>query len=265
MTKWVSFFQFSGGSSKTSTVRDVGFVLARRGFRVLLVDLDPQASLTQWLGIDRDGVDLADTVFPALESDGGSLPMPLRVHGLDVLPSTTALARAEPALLSSGAFAALRLREALRAPAFVGAYDVVLIDSPPSLGQITAAAVLASDFVVVPLLAQAKGAEGVQVVVDMVRAWRRGVPHLRIALFVLAQIERTAHNQSYLRLMREQLSAIAPVSTPLVRRPGVYQNAMEGRVPVPLLGRFAAEATLEIEAVASELLSALGVSADVVA
>src|SRR4051794_34276607 len=50
-TKVVSFFNHAGGAGKTSATRDVGFVLAEEGFAVLLIDADPQANLTSWLGV----------------------------------------------------------------------------------------------------------------------------------------------------------------------------------------------------------------------
>jgi chromosome partitioning protein len=61
----LTFFNHAGGVAKTSTVRDVGYVLAEGGRRVLLIDMDPQANLTKWLGVDDD-VDLEQTVYPAI-------------------------------------------------------------------------------------------------------------------------------------------------------------------------------------------------------
>jgi chromosome partitioning protein len=64
----LTFFNHAGGVAKTSTVRDVGYVLAEGGHRVLLIDMDPQANLTKWLGVDDD-VDLDRTVYPAIIGD----------------------------------------------------------------------------------------------------------------------------------------------------------------------------------------------------
>ena len=61
--KVLTFFNHAGGVSKTSGVRDVGFTLAELGFRVLLIDADPQASLTKWLGFS-DGVGLEADDLP---------------------------------------------------------------------------------------------------------------------------------------------------------------------------------------------------------
>jgi chromosome partitioning protein len=90
--KVLTFFNHAGGVSKTSGVRDVGYTLAELGFRVLLIDADPQASLTKWLGF-TDGVELEQTIYSAIISDDtGVLPKPLRVGKLDFIPSSLQIA-----------------------------------------------------------------------------------------------------------------------------------------------------------------------------
>jgi chromosome partitioning protein len=108
----ISLFNFAGGCGKSSLTRDVGVALATRGHRVLLIDLDPQHSLTFWLGIDDESVALTDTAFPALETSRGALPEPRSAFGVQLIPSTHSLSRAEPILLSAD-YGALRLRSAL--------------------------------------------------------------------------------------------------------------------------------------------------------
>src|SRR5690554_1012314 len=94
----ISVFNHAGGVAKTSTVRDIGYVLSDLGYRVLLIDLDPQANLTNWLGIDDD-IDLSETVYPAIIPDSADadptelvLPEPRSVHGMDIIPATLRLA-----------------------------------------------------------------------------------------------------------------------------------------------------------------------------
>src|SRR5690625_4842613 len=90
----ISVFNHAGGVAKTSTVRDLGYVLADHGFRVLLIDLDPQANLTRWLGIDGD-IALDETVYPAITAEDEAervLPAPRSVHGFDLIPATLGLA-----------------------------------------------------------------------------------------------------------------------------------------------------------------------------
>jgi len=254
--KRIAFFQYAGGSSKTSTVRDVGYLLARRGRRVLLVDADPQASLTSWLGVDRYEVEEGRTLLPVAVG-GASLPEPLRVHGLDLIPSTVAFAAAERHLLG-GIGPVYRIREALNA--VDGRYDFVLIDTPPSLGQITTAAVIAADSLVVPMLAHPKGADGLPTVLDMVSDWRRAVPNLSIAMFIPTQVDDTKVQKRYLDAIREQLTRVAPVSTPVRYRPAVHRTATDVKAPIPALSPAPKDAVAELEVVTDELLTALEVS-----
>ena len=144
--KVLTFFNHAGGVAKTSTVRDVGYVLGEMGKRVLLIDLDPQANLTKWLGVDED-ITLSQTVYPAVLGDTGAaadedaghgtalaLPEPLHVHGMDLIPGALSIAIIEREILSVF-MGVVRLREALRR---LEGYDYVLIDPPPSLGQLSA-------------------------------------------------------------------------------------------------------------------------------
>jgi chromosome partitioning protein len=253
----VAFFNFAGGCGKSSLTRDCGTSLAARGYRVLLVDLDPQHSLTYWLGIDDDTVALNDTAYPVLESSRGNLPAFRHAFGVDVLPSTHALSRAEPALIAAD-FGVLRLRTALQTVS--DRYDFCLVDSPPSLGKLVASAISASDLVVVPVLTQSKGVENLPAVLEIVEEWQRGVPSLRIGGFVPVMVENTTHSKNYLKLIQEQLPAHAPVFPPVTRRPAVYQIAQHDRIPIPhLRGSEFDAARGDVEAVTNALLRELGV------
>lgn len=256
----LTFFNHAGGVAKTSTVRDVGYVLAEQGRRVLLIDMDPQANLTKWLGVDED-VALEQTVYPAVIGGGEdgddtalALPAPMRVHGMDLIPSHLNIAIIEREILSVF-LGVLRLRDAVRR---LNGYDVVLIDPPPSLGQLSALAVVASDRVVVPLPTNRKGLDGIPTVIKMVREYKKAARDLQIALFLLTQHDRrTRHDRESHEIIASQLPALAPVSTPLSSRPAYYSDAQVQGLPIPLYAP-GSEADLEIRQVTSELVAALG-------
>src|SRR5690606_13617479 len=222
--KVLTFFNHAGGVAKTSTVRDVGYVLGERGHKVLLVDVDPQANLTRWLGLDD--VELEETIYPGVMPTAAeeiddpdaelALPTPKRVHGVDLIPSQLNVAILEREILSVF-MGVVRLREAIRR---LEGYDFVLIDPPPSLGQLSALAVVAADSVVVPVPTNRKGLDGLATVIKMVREYRKAAPRLDVDFFVLTQHDkRTRHDRESLDAIRKQLVSIAPVSTPLASRP----------------------------------------------
>jgi chromosome partitioning protein len=257
----LTFFNHAGGVAKTSTVRDVGYVLAEGGRRVLLIDMDPQANLTKWLGVEDD-ILLEQTVYPAILGGGEegaedvelALPAPLRVHGMDLIPAHLNIAIIEREILSVF-LGVLRLREAVRK---LDGYDVVLIDPPPSLGQLSALAVVASDRVVVPLPTNRKGLDGIPTVIKMVREYKKAARDLQIALFVLTQHDRrTRHDRESHEIIAAQLPALAPISTPLASRPAYYSDAQVQGMPIPVYAP-GSEADLEVRQVTAELVAALG-------
>ena len=254
------FFNHAGGVAKTSSVRDIGFALAEQGFKVLLIDADPQANLSEWLGL-LEPAPLEQTIFNAVISSGRGhgelrLPDPVRVHGLDLVPSQLDLARID-LLLPGEINGLMRLRNAVRR---LEGYDFVLIDPPPSLGQLSALCVIAADHVVVPLPTNSKGLRGVQTVMTMVDSYRELNPRLKVALFLPTQYDaRTRHDQDSLAAIRAQLPEVAPVASPLRHRPATYKDAQIAGAPIPAF-KPNDVASEEIRTVTSELLTALGVT-----
>lgn len=171
------------------------------------------------------------------------------MHNLDLIPSQLDLARID-LLLPGDLNGLMRLRNAIR---------FVLIDPPPSLGQLSALCVIAADFVVMPLPTNSKGLRGIQTVITMVDSYREMSPRLQIAMFLLTQFDaRTRHDQDSLSAIRQQLPEVAPVSSPLRHRPATYKDAQIAGALTPAFkpGDVASE---EIRTVTSELLEALGV------
>jgi chromosome partitioning protein len=146
-----------GGVGKTTTAVNLGAGLAELGYRVLVVDLDPQGNATTGLGINARN--LQSSIYDALMHD---TPLedciePTAVRNLFVSPATIDLAGAEIELVP--AFSReLRLRRALEGMA--GEFDFVLIDCPPSLGLLTVNGLAAADEVVVPIQCEYYALEG---------------------------------------------------------------------------------------------------------
>lgn len=134
--KVICFVNQKGGVGKTASVVNIGAGLVQHGQRVLLVDLDPQESLSYWLGIDPS----AGSIYEVLTGTR-SLVDCIASHdsGLEVLPASEMLATLTPDVDV--------LRDLLRGLA----YDYILLDCSPTLGMITLAALTAADWVIVPL------------------------------------------------------------------------------------------------------------------
>ncbi|MFT4008462.1 MAG: ParA family protein [Nocardioidaceae bacterium] len=172
MTTTLAIANQKGGVAKTTTVASVGAALAELGARVLLVDLDPQACLTFSLGIDPE--DLEVSVHHVLTKGIPVLDVVRETEdGVDLLPATIELARAEADLLTrTGREHVLRgvLDELKSGDA---EYDWVLLDCPPSLGVLTVAALTAADAVIVPLQCETLSHRGVGQLLDTIHDVRR--------------------------------------------------------------------------------------------
>ena len=157
-----------GGVAKTTTVASLGAALAELGKSVLIVDLDPQACLTFSLGIDPEDVDVSVHHVLTKGVDPGEVIIETD-DGVDLLPATIELARAEADLLTrTGREYALRA-----ALEDIEGYDWILLDCPPSLGVLTVAALTAADSVLIPLQCETLSHRGVGQLLDTVHDVRR--------------------------------------------------------------------------------------------
>ena len=160
MSNIITISNHKGGVGKTTSALNIGAGLASFGKTVLLIDLDPQANLSQSLGIREP----SETVYGSIRGEYPLKPVQI-AKGLDLVPSTLDLSGAEIELSSeTGREYILReLLEPIR-----DRYDYILIDSPPSLGLLTINALTASQEVFIPLQAQYLALQGLSKLIEVI-------------------------------------------------------------------------------------------------
>jgi chromosome partitioning protein len=145
--KVVSFTIFKGGTGKTTSSVNTAVALVRRGKRVLLVDLDQQASATRYLGIDSESSPSLYQVFMGSRSAASCIRT--TGVGVDILTANTFLAAIEEALEPGDEMKLAGMLTPLKAD-----YDFILLDSPPGKARLTFSGLAASDLVVITCAAE---------------------------------------------------------------------------------------------------------------
>src|SRR3954451_1443760 len=195
-----------GGVGKTTTTANLGAALARKGNRVLLIDMDPQGNLTSAVGVSKSA---EHTVADALLDHHQPLPA-VRVETgngcLDVTPATLSLASAEAALMNKLG-REQRLRDQIARHAV--AYDFVLIDTPPSLGLLTINALVAADRVLIPTEARFFSLQGLQMIEESIEEVLYLNPKLKVIGILLSKLDRRLREEKQVSdYLRERWGAL---------------------------------------------------------
>lgn len=194
-----------GGVGKTTTTINLGAALAEYGRRVLLVDFDPQSSLTVGMGIDPLHLEGRSVYNLLLESGVGidDILIKSNIPGLDVLPSSIDLSVAEMNLVHEVARESFlkRALDPVRQD-----YDYVLIDCQPSLGLLTINALNAAQGVLIPLECEYFSLRGVALILDAItKVKARLNPELEIEGVLATMFDgRTVHARDVLQLVVER-------------------------------------------------------------
>ena len=177
-----------GGVGKSTTAVSLGAALAELGFRILVVDLDPQGNASTGMGIRHEarGVTVYDVVLS--EAPVESAIVPTSVKHLDAVPSTIDLAGAEIELVSQFS-RETRLKKAL-APVGEGRYDFIFLDCPPSLGLLTINALTAAEELIVPIQCEYYALEGLGQLLRNVNLVQQNInPELRLTGIVMTMFD----------------------------------------------------------------------------
>ncbi len=179
-----------GGVGKTTTTINLSAALAERGYRILLIDLDPQGNASTGLGADI--ASRRKTMYDVLLDDAPLHQVVIRtsLENVTLAPATTDLSSADIELVSNGR-RSFRLRNALRQDhVAAAAYDFIFIDCPPSLNLLTVNAMVAAHSMLVPLQSEFFALEGLSQLMLTLREVRQGAnPNLRIEGVVLTMFD----------------------------------------------------------------------------
>ena len=185
-----------GGVGKTTTTVNLAYCLAKAGKNVLLIDFDPQGNATSGLGIEKDKLERS-----ILDVIQGDIPMtaailPTSTKHLSLVPATPQLANAEVEL-AKAEHRFTRLRSALEN---LDEYDIILIDSPPSLSLLTVNGLIAAKYILLPVQAEFYAMEGLGQLLETMQLVRKGLnPTLELVgvLVTMMDSRTTLANQVY--------------------------------------------------------------------
>lgn len=192
---------------------NLGYSLAQQGHRVLLIDMDPQSSLTVFMGLQPH--ELEETVAQSV-LERAALPILKGIHQMDLVPSNLTLSAADVRLATAIAKES-RLKKVLSPVA--PDYDFVLLDCPPTLGVLSILSLVASTHILIPMQTQYKSFVGLDLLLGTISELQQeGVaPDLKIAGVIPNLHDRTAQSKEILEAVTEQFSGVAPVFAPIPR------------------------------------------------
>ena len=217
-----------GGVGKTTTTAALGSALCDRGFKVLMIDMDSQASLTKALGMNAESQSIADVLGGVHD---GTLALDKVIHtirdGLSLAPSNILMYTTEMGLVSRMGRESI-LKKALEK---LTDFDLILIDCPPSLGMLTINGLVASQAVIVPSLPAESDIQGVRSILETLRGIEAAGlnEHIKLLGILIAQFDSRTNEHN--RILDGIKSAGHPLLGMIPRSVRV-QEAIAAKKPI---------------------------------
>ena len=259
--KTISIVNLKGGVGKTVTAVNMAAILAEDyGKKVLVIDADPQANATRFYGISEDANTIA-CIMDGLADDPYDCIYCTAHEGVDIVPSDISLITADIASVSKGVGAG-RLRDFLnvidedaRTSGEATAYDVVLIDCPPSFTAASVAAIAASDDVIIPVKVDAFSVSGMRELLTQISGVRGICPGIRTAGILVTMWHNSPAVVQGEALLRD---SGVPVFRTVIRRSDKVDESTFARQPLNEYSRYSS-AGRDYRALVAEYLEVAGV------
>jgi chromosome partitioning protein len=227
--KVVSFSIFKGGTGKTTSTVNTAAALVKKGKKVLLVDLDQQASATRYLDLEPDQSPNLYDVFM------GTKPAPLAIrhtkYNIDVLASHVLLAAIEEALEPGDEFKVTEILNPLKP-----SYDYILIDTPPGKAMLAFNGLAAADLIIIPASAERMAVDGVADLINHVQRimWNKyALTHQELRILFTMYRATTSHSPAIIanarKIWRENILTVKiPHST-------IFSKSYDQKTPLAML------------------------------
>lgn len=244
-----------GGVAKTTTAVNVSAILAERGFRVLLVDLDHQSYATSYYGMYDDTLPGINEVMQE-QSTAEQAIRPTVFDNLDLLPSTYAFKNIETYLMMKVRRQEFTLQKALES--IENNYDFIFMDCPPSGDRIKTNALAFADYVILPTIPDDYSVHGLQCIAEEIIDIKQNVNPALTVLGVLITIdERTANKMAYKEALQNQ--DIFPCFATAIRKNTKLSEAINSHQPINVYEP-KSNGNMDYNALVDELLIKTGTS-----
>lgn len=254
-TVTIAFANNKGGSGKSTTCANVGYALAEAGKRVLLVDGDMQMNLTLSFVDEETALDYAKNgrnLYSAIKEQKplGDMVTETPYPGLSLIPSSTLMSGIEYDLFTRWQREFI-LKKALEPLKSSGAYDFILIDSPPTLGGWVMNILCASDYAVVPVEASPWGVFGLANMIDFVNEVRTMTSNLSVLGIAVTKADE---RKNYFKETLENLHAqkTFPLFSTVIHTDSAVEWAQDRSVPIAVYKK-SARSSKEYAALAKEI------------
>lgn len=215
-----------GGVAKTTSTYNISRKLSEKGFRVLMVDMDPQASLTISTGIEPE--DLEKTIADVMISFNGRKKENIAntiiqiEENLHLVPSIIDLTAADNLLHNEMSRESILKRSLKTVRDY---YDYCLIDCPPALNQLSINALVASDYCIIPVACEYLAFRGLEMLNDTISQVQENLnPELKVLGVVATFHNRTIHARENLNRLREGYNVLGVIGTTVRARDAVYSG-----------------------------------------